>query len=345
MQENYQKYLAEVEQTGKLRNKELYHLALKSWYKSIEYIPYAEQTAEMALAVVKNNPHHLRFVAPQLKTPELCLLAVQADANGLLYVPDELQTPELCRLAISKNHKTLKYVSIKLRTDELCKFALSQLLAQARVFDCGYLWPFEPTIKYVPFKQRNLELFKFILYLFKQRYGRVFDSLYPLESHFANRWRGEMDGLTRISKSQDFLKDVPESEQTEQVFISALTEGNRSYLSKNIDEKVKTREEWLLAISKNSGNFLNVPKNIKTADFCKLALSINVDVAEFIPNIFWIDDFILSVISDNSDNHKLIVRVLAYHTPKDFFDNVANYEIAKKAYKFMLCTRQFLISL
>ena len=335
--ECFRKYLAEVEKTGKLKNKELYRLALHNDKRAIKHIPYDEQTAEMALMAVKHCPRYLRFVAPQLKTHELCLLAVQTNANALLYVPDELQTPELCRFAISKNHKTLKYVSNKLRTEELCKFALSQLLAQAHVFDSGYLWPFQPTIKYVPFKQRNLELFKFMLYSFKQKYGKALKpDFLGLQIRFAVRWWDDIGRLVRINENQDFLKGVPKDEQTEQVFISALTEENKKYYSKTTDEKVKTREEWLLVISKNSDYFRRIPREIITEDFCKLALSTNVDVAEFIPNVFWTDEFVLSVIKDNLDNSKLTVRLLAYHTPQYFFDNVVHYELAKKSYMVVL---------
>ena len=50
--ECFRKYLAEVEKTGKLKNNELYRLALYNDKRAIKYIPYDEQTAEMALMVI-----------------------------------------------------------------------------------------------------------------------------------------------------------------------------------------------------------------------------------------------------------------------------------------------------
>ncbi|WP_297924622.1 hypothetical protein [uncultured Agitococcus sp.] len=64
--ECFRKYLAEVEKTGKLKNNELYRLALYNDKRAIKYIPYDEQTAEMALMAVNGSPHSLRFVAALL---------------------------------------------------------------------------------------------------------------------------------------------------------------------------------------------------------------------------------------------------------------------------------------
>ncbi|MBK6759040.1 MAG: hypothetical protein IPG70_16250 [Moraxellaceae bacterium] len=59
--EDFQKYVAEVEKTGKLKNKELYRLALHNDKRAIKHIPYDEQTAEIALMAVNESPHSLRL--------------------------------------------------------------------------------------------------------------------------------------------------------------------------------------------------------------------------------------------------------------------------------------------
>lgn len=62
-------------------------MALHNDKRAIKYIPYDEQTAEMALMAVNGSPHSLRFVAPTLRTCSLYELAVRKNANTLLYVP------------------------------------------------------------------------------------------------------------------------------------------------------------------------------------------------------------------------------------------------------------------
>jgi len=56
---------------------------------------YKINSAEEALAAVKQNPSALRHVPKAFMTPEICLAAVQETAWTLTYVPTALKTPEI----------------------------------------------------------------------------------------------------------------------------------------------------------------------------------------------------------------------------------------------------------
>ena len=87
---------------------------------NLQYV--INQTPELCLAGIKQNPHALQRVKE--KTPELCLLALRGSGSTLRYFPQELRTLEMCLLSVRKNGLNLQYVINQ--TPELCLEAVRQ---------------------------------------------------------------------------------------------------------------------------------------------------------------------------------------------------------------------------
>jgi len=87
-----------------------------------------EQTPELCLAAIQENPNALRFVKEQ--TPELCLAAVQR--NGMVLWDVKEQTPEICLAAVQQTWYALQFV--KEQTSEMCLAAYAQDKAASQYF-------------------------------------------------------------------------------------------------------------------------------------------------------------------------------------------------------------------
>lgn len=305
MQENYQKYLAEVEQTGKLKNKELYRLALHNDKRAIKYVPYDEQTAEMVLMAVNESPHSLRFVAPPLRTLSLYELAVRKNANTLLYVPEELKIPELCRLAIIENCNALKYVPMKLRTQELCYLTTNHPWAYCQIF---------VLMKYIPIQFRD---FYFWMHVRNKLNQDVRFSLNKKGYQAVCRW---------LDPYYDILKRTPKFLLTEEMVISILNE-KENILIDCIDDAIKSEKLCLLAIKNSYTNVRFIPKEMKTENFYKKALAIHGGVWCHLPESIKNIDLALLALKNCPADDFVIVFILR-KTPKEYFNIPEFYQLA-----------------
>lgn len=303
--ECFRKYLAEVKKTGKLKNNELYRLALHNDKRAIKYIPYDEQTAEMALMAVNGSPHSLRFVAPTLRTCSLYELAVRKNANTLLYVPEELKTPELCRLAVVGNCNALKYVPMKLRTQELCYLTTNHPWAYCEIF---------VLMKYIPIQFRD---FYFWMHVRNKLNQDVRFSLNKKGYQAVCRW---------LDPYYDILKRAPKFLLTEEMVISILNE-KENILIDCIDDAIKSERLCLLAIKNGYTNVRFIPEEMKTESFYKKALAIHGGVWCHLPeNIKNINLALLALKNCPVDN--FVIVFILRKTPKEYFNIPEFYQLA-----------------
>ena len=304
--ECFRKYLAEVKKTGKLKNNELYRLALHNDKRAIKYIPYDEQTAEMALMAVNGSPHSLRFVAPTLRTCSLYELAVRKNANTLLYVPEELKTPELCRLAVVENCNALKYVPMKLRTKELFKLAVTK---NSREIYSGFR-----TIKYLPIQLRDFEIWAYIREVLKIS---VWLNLSNQGKEAVLKWKNPY---------YKFFEKTPKFLHTEEMVISILNE-QENILLHGLDDSIKSERLCLLAIKNSYTNVRFIPEEMKTESFYKKALAIHGGVWCHLPeNIKNINLALLALKNCPVDN--FVIVFILRKTPKEYFNIPEFYQLA-----------------
>ncbi|MFO1374942.1 MAG: hypothetical protein U1E99_10250 [Agitococcus sp.] len=302
----FQAYLAEVKKTGKLKNNELYRLALHNDKRAIKYIPYDEQTAEMALMAVNGSPHSLRFVAPTLRTCSLYELAVRKNANTLLYVPEELKTPELCRLAVVENCNALKYVPMKLRTKELFKLAVTK---NSREIYSGFR-----TIKYLPIQLRDFEIWAYIREVLKIS---VWLNLSNQGKEAVLKWKNPY---------YKFFEKTPKFLHTEEMVISILNE-QENILLHGLDDSIKSERLCLLAIKNSYTNVRFIPEEMKTESFYKKALAIHGGVWCHLPeNIKNINLALLAL--KNCPVDSFVIVFILRKTPKDYFKLTEFYQLA-----------------
>ena len=74
----------------------------------LQYVPASEQTEEICLAAIKQDPSSLRYVRNQ--TAILCLAAVRRSGKALKYVSK--QTPEICLAAVQQDPEAIENVDM-----------------------------------------------------------------------------------------------------------------------------------------------------------------------------------------------------------------------------------------
>jgi hypothetical protein len=78
-----------------------------------------EQTIDMCLVAVVNNPFALEFV--KNKTTEICLTAVCINGLAIRFLTEQEQTPEICMAAVKSTGSAIHFVINQTR--ELCLLA------------------------------------------------------------------------------------------------------------------------------------------------------------------------------------------------------------------------------
>lgn len=94
----------------------------------VNSIPQRLRNRELYKLAVQQSGAALNSVPEHLRTPELCELAVQQNWEALKHVPQSLRTPEICELAVQQNWEALKYVPEHFSTEALCTAAFEKAM-------------------------------------------------------------------------------------------------------------------------------------------------------------------------------------------------------------------------
>jgi hypothetical protein len=93
---------------------------------ALEYISPEAQTAEIALAAVKQNGLALQWVREDLLNEPLSLAAVSQNAESLRFLKPEAQTESLCLHAVRHNPDALEFVDDSRKSERVCFEALNR---------------------------------------------------------------------------------------------------------------------------------------------------------------------------------------------------------------------------
>jgi hypothetical protein len=110
---------------------DIYIQALKQDGLALEYL-YIQEYNNIEIAItyyreaLKQNGKAIKYILDQNQTPELCMLAVEQDPFAICYIKPEKHTKRLCEIAVMQNHMTLPYVAEIYKTNELYIIALKQ---------------------------------------------------------------------------------------------------------------------------------------------------------------------------------------------------------------------------
>ncbi|MCL2124154.1 MAG: DUF4116 domain-containing protein [Desulfovibrionaceae bacterium] len=232
--------------------------AVKQNPSALRHVPKAFMTPEICLAAVQEAAWTLTYVPTALKTPEICLTAVKEYGSALEYVPESLKTPELCLAAVQNGGWALQYVPEALKTQKLCLAAVqnggwaleyvpealkTQKLCLAAVQNVGWV------LKYVPESLKTPELC-----------------------------------LAAIQISTMAIEYMPEELKTLEFCRIAIQEN--PWMLQYVPETLKTPEIYRAAVQAHGGMLQYVPDALKTREICRIAVQKNIWALKHVPEEF-----------------------------------------------------------
>lgn len=122
----------------KQQTKEICLLAIKQNPLALQFASKKCLNSEICLEAVKIDGRAFRYIPLQLITKEMCELAVEADPELLNNIPDDFVTPEICMIAIKKNVNTLSYIAQEKRFELFNDETEIDLIE--KVVACNYGW-------------------------------------------------------------------------------------------------------------------------------------------------------------------------------------------------------------
>lgn len=108
----------------KFINHDLIVSSLKTYPRSVGFIPDEMMTQEYADLAIELDPSALFSIPKEFINQELCDKAMRANPNVLEYVPDEYKTEEMCIEAVRKDGDNLQYVPYDMRNEHICYVAI-----------------------------------------------------------------------------------------------------------------------------------------------------------------------------------------------------------------------------
>jgi len=230
--------------------------------RMLEFVPDNLKTEEMCLLAVQEAGYVLEFVPEDLKTEEICLAAVQLSSSALEYVPGHMQTEEILLAVVQDDGCSLEYVPKHLKTEAICL---------AAVQNDGY------ALEYVP---KHLRTEAICLAAVQKS---------PMLDYVPNDMKTMEVCLAAVKNDKYAMDHVPDV--LKRKVEKALQGGSDG----DDDGEIKSEEDAMNFVRKNPSDFLQIPEQWRTTEFCFAVIKENYRALEYIPDNLKTEEMCLAV--------------------------------------------------
>ena len=261
-----------------------------------------DENVPVPVKLVKKDPMNLEFVE---QTPELCLMAIDQNPFALRLVKD--QTTDICKFALSK--ATLDVLRwIRNLTDELIIYALSKSPYVIYEIPLNRITPeiFRFALQTGQFERDNI-----LRYISNKNPSLITDEVVLLSLKLGSACILELKNIEQtpeicaiaIENAYDALKYI--KNPTHELCLKAINKTQYAY--EFVPEKIRTADFNRLFIEKYPGELGMIPENLRTAEICKFSCDKTGYTLKHVPANLQTEEMALKAIELSKFNYEYII--------------------------------------
>lgn len=204
----------------------------------------------------------IKIIPKKILTEKICLTSVLRKGESLEFIPNNLKTDEICEAAVKQNYNAIQFVPKTLKNTSLYDYALSK---NYNVF------------KYVPSEYKTKAMCYDILQNTKDK---------QYLTQVPDKYKDEDMCKFMINELECSIEDIPTQMRNKELCDLLVEKNGDKYddILKHVPLKLKTKELCLKVVQKCGMALKHVPIRLRTKEICKLAVDLDVNAYQAVPD-------------------------------------------------------------